>query len=280
MLTIGALVLGFGLLGLGTAVLGGEEPLEGELKVMTFNIRYGTANDGENAWPHRKEMVFETINRHRPDVLGLQEALDFQIEEILAACPGYRWYGVGRDDGVRAGEYSPVLYRADRLGVLEAGTRWISETPEVVGSKGPGTTLPRIFTWVKFQDKQGGRFLVLNAHFDHQSAAARLMGAEQMAAFAKGQTGWAPVLMGDFNCGAESEPVRYLRGAGFREAKPAEGPWGTFTGFRYGAVDGEMIDHLFYGAGWEMVSAETDRTSVGGRYPSDHFPVVARLRRN
>lgn len=270
------LVLGFSFASSGW---GSGMKAEPELTVMTFNIRFGTASDGENAWPNRKEAVFALIRDQKPDVLGLQEALGFQIEEILAAVPGYRVFGVGRDDGVSAGEYSPVLYRADRFGILEAGTKWISDTPDVVGSKGPGANLPRIFTWVKFQDKAGSPFLFLNTHFDHQSAAARLMGAQQLAAFGARFPGLPVVVTGDFNAGLESEPILHFLSSGFTAAKPEVGPFGTFTGFRVGSVDGEMIDHVFYDRRWSLESVLIDRRVVDGRYPSDHFPVVARLSR-
>ena len=108
------------------------------LTVMSFNIRYGTAKDGENEWTARRDVLFEVIRDAKPDLLGLQEALDFQIDEILAAVSGYAVVGVGRDDGAERGKYSAILFRTERFHVAEAGTFWFSDTPTVPGSKSWG----------------------------------------------------------------------------------------------------------------------------------------------
>ncbi|MHC4206894.1 MAG: exonuclease/endonuclease/phosphatase family protein, partial [Planctomycetota bacterium] len=120
------------LLGLCCAITFGADELE--LRVMSFNIRYGSANDGENHWKNRKEMVFDVIRNHPSDVVGLQEALRFQIDEIRKEHPIYGEIGVAREDGNNEGEYSSILYRTDRFGVGESGTFWFSDTPEVAGS--------------------------------------------------------------------------------------------------------------------------------------------------
>ena len=111
------------------------------MTVMTFNIRYGTAKDGENEWSARRDVLFDVIRNANPDLLGLQEALDFQIDEIMAAVPGYAVVGVGRDDGAEKGEYSAILFRRDRFHVAEAGTFWFSDTPSVVASKSWGNPI-------------------------------------------------------------------------------------------------------------------------------------------
>ena len=125
------------------------------LTVMTFNIRYGTAKDGENEWSARRDMLFEVIRDTRPDLLGLQEALDFQIDEILAAVSGYAVVGVGRDDGAEKGEYSAILFRTERFHVAEAGTFWFSDTPAVPGSKSWGNQITRISSWARLIDRDG-----------------------------------------------------------------------------------------------------------------------------
>ncbi|MCG9894349.1 MAG: endonuclease/exonuclease/phosphatase family protein, partial [Fimbriimonadaceae bacterium] len=150
------------------------------LKVMTYNIRFATAPDGENAWPLRRERLLDLVRRHDPDVLGLQEALDTQIDEIRAVLPDHDVLGVGRDDGIRKGEHSAILYRRTRLGLREGGTRWISPQPTVPGSLGGEARITRVFSWGDFFLTGGRRALVMNAHLDHQSASARLLGAVQM----------------------------------------------------------------------------------------------------
>src|SRR5690606_12494158 len=128
-----------------------------ELRVMKFNIRYGTANDGEDHWDKRKDMVVEVLRRHRPDIVGLQEALRFQIDFIREALPAYEELGVGREDGKRAGEYTVILHLKDRFSAEEQGTFWLSDTPEVPGSRTWGNRIPRICTWARFEDKRSSR---------------------------------------------------------------------------------------------------------------------------
>ncbi len=260
-------------------MLGTNRSFEDEsMTVMTFNIRYGSANDGENSWSNRKEMVFETIRKNHPDVLGLQEALDFQIQEIIAACPEYRWVGVGRDDGISKGEFSPILYRIDRIGVLDYGTRWISDTPLVVGSKGPGANLPRIFSWAKIRLKSGREGMFINTHFDHQSEDARQLGSKQIVEKVESESLPFSIVVGDLNSGYESPSVLTFRHSGFLTARPEKGPFGTFTGFVFDKVDGEQIDHIFVRGSASFQSVLIDSWSKANRYPSDHFPIVAELK--
>ncbi|MBW3555105.1 MAG: endonuclease/exonuclease/phosphatase family protein, partial [Gemmatimonadetes bacterium] len=145
------------------------------LRVMTFNVRYGTAPDGADAWPHRRAQLLRVVTDHDPDVLGLQEALRFQVDEIRAAMdePG-EVVGVGRDDGAEAGEYSAILYDRGRLALLDQGTFWLSDTPSVPGSTSWGNRIPRIATWARLRDTATDTsFYVVNTHWDHESQNAR-----------------------------------------------------------------------------------------------------------
>ena len=143
------------------------------LTVMSFNIRYGTANDGDNHWSQRREFLFEVVRDENADLVGVQEALAFQIDEILAAVPGYAVVGVGRDDGRARGEFSAILFRRDRFRVADSGTFWFSDTPEVPGSKSWGNTITRISTWARLVDRDGSAFWHFNLHLDHQSQPSR-----------------------------------------------------------------------------------------------------------
>ena len=143
------------------------------LAVMTFNIRYGTANDGPNHWTTRREFLMDVIRKEDADVIGLQEALDAQIREIVAAMPAYAVVGVGRDDGKTRGEYAAILFRRDRLHVSDTGTFWFSDTPNVVASRSWGNTITRICTWARFVDRDGRAFWHFNVHLDHISQPSR-----------------------------------------------------------------------------------------------------------
>lgn len=253
------------------------EPLN--LKVMTYNLRYATAPDGDNAWPHRREALIRLIKRHDPDILGVQEALAVQIDELQSALPGHSVLGVGRDDGVRKGEYSAIFYRRDRFGLREGGTKWISDSPDTPGSIGPGAHIPRVFTWGEFFTNDGVRFLALCAHLDHESPEARLMGCQQMRSFVTARPQLPSLILGDFNSTFHEPPIDHLVSDDlFAPSMPDEGPYGTFNAFDPNATGGPMIDHVFHSKDWVVVTAQIDRTSESGQVPSDHFPVIVRLR--
>lgn len=252
------------------------------LTVMSFNIRYGTASDGPNRWELRRDQLFALLKEQSPDVIGLQEALHFQIDEIIAALPEYRMVGVGRSDGGQGGEYAAILYRATRLSVRQTSTFWFSDTPEIVKSNTWGAALERICTWALFDDKQGTPFYVFNLHLDHISQPAReKSGALLLDRIAARSPKLPVVVTGDFNTG-ETNPVtrevaKVLRDT-FRIVHPQATEVGTANQFKLGETKGEKIDYIFVEAGTEVLSADIVRTSVGGRYPSDHFAVVARIR--
>ncbi|MBP7933048.1 MAG: endonuclease/exonuclease/phosphatase family protein [Phycisphaerae bacterium] len=284
-----------------------------DVRIMTFNIRYGTANDGENRWENRREMAFEIIRRHKPDILGLQEALRFQIDEIREAVPGLEEVGVGRDDGKAKGEFSVILYRRDRFKLGEHGTFWLSDTPEVPGSKHWGNSITRVCTWARFLEAKGENadraalppgpgFYVFNTHLDHQSQPAREKGIRLILKRIGARSHPEPfVLTGDFNAGEDNPTLAFAKGmmtstapaAGlsatsaqarlwprlvdtFRVAYPDEKVVGTFNGFE-GRTTGDKIDYILVPPGIKVREAEIIRDHRGDRYPSDHFPLIATL---
>jgi endonuclease/exonuclease/phosphatase family metal-dependent hydrolase len=252
------------------------------LTVMTFNIRYGTANDGPDRWELRRDQLFALIKNQNPDVVGLQEALHAQIDEILAALPEYRMIGVGRSDGGHGGEYAAILYRASRLSVRQSSTFWFSDTPDIVKSNTWGAALERICTWALFDDQQGTPFFMYNLHLDHVSQPAREKSGALLLNRIAARSPMLPVIVtGDFNTG-ENNPVtqavaKVLRDT-FRVVHPTATEVGTANQFKLGTTMGDKIDYIFVEASTEVISADIVRTSVDGRYPSDHFPVVARIR--
>lgn len=265
------------------------------LTVMSFNIRYGTAKDGENQWTARRDMLFNVIREQDADLVGLQEALASQIDEIVAAVPMYAVVGVGRDDAARAGEFSAILFRKDRLRVADAGTFWFSDTPSVPALKSWGNTITRICTWARFVDRDGRAFWHFNLHLDHQSQPSRERSTEllRQRIAARAFPREPVVVTGDFNVGEKNpalltlvDPSRAESGAAhpgtlvdtFRVLHPDEKTAGTFTGFKFGQIDGDKIDYVLVQPGTEVLSAAIVRSSQNDRYPSDHFPVVARVR--
>ncbi len=281
------LAVGLALLSITVGGVGGARPQVDEtIRVMSFNIRYGTARDGDNVWELRRDAVIEVIEGFGPHVLGLQEALRFQLDELAAAMPRYVEVGVGRADGDEAGEYAAILIDAVRIEVLARGTFWFSDTPEQPGSTSWGNDIPRICTWAHLQDHNTGRsFHVYNVHWDHRSQPSRERSAELLLRrIAERVPGGGPVIVtGDFNAGESNPAFQFLLDDDavslsdtFRVAHPDATGVGTFNGFE-GATDGDKIDAVLASADWRVVAAEIVRSAPSGRYPSDHFPVTATL---
>ncbi|NUN94758.1 MAG: endonuclease/exonuclease/phosphatase family protein [Candidatus Omnitrophica bacterium] len=252
-----------------------------EFAALTFNIRYGTAKDEGHEWEKRKESVLAVIRDSSPDVVGLQEALDFQNHFLLdQLAPRYAFVGEGREGGTR-GEYASILYRADRFFLARAGRFWLSDTPDIAGSM-TWADLPRIVTWVDLIQRDGAlRILVLNTHFAHNSENARLLSARLIRDRLKDL---APpeipvMVMGDFNCRPGSPPHTVLlqeAGLADTQATLSVPPQGTFHGFSGKARDEAPIDWvLFRGLapiGYKVLTGE-----FLGQLPSDHYPVFARF---
>lgn len=275
----------------GTTTKGGQE-----LKVMTFNIRYGTADDGENRWENRRQILIDILKDNSPDIIGLQEALDFQISQIRQGLPEFGQLGVARDDGKTKGEYCAILYRLDRFTVDESGTFWLSDTPEVAGSIHWGNANIRICTWARLAEKKtGAAFYLYNLHLDYASQLSREKSAVLLAQRIHGRKHTDPfIITGDFNAGETNPAILYLKGKmtlgesegksqnpvpvvdTFRVLHPDANEVGTFNAFK-GNCKGEKIDYIFVPTGVQVIDAEIVRTQYNGFYPSDHFPVTARI---
>lgn len=275
---------------LAVAVPSAQAPVaHAELGVMSFNIRYGTANDGENRWPLRKDLLLDVVRQVNADVVGLQEALHSQIVEITNAVPVYGVIGVGRDDGQTRGEYAAILYRHDRFHVAESGTFWFSDTPTVVASTSWGNTITRICTWARLIDRQGRPFWVFNVHLDHQSQPSRERSTALLADRIRARVPASEpvVVTGDFNVGETNPALRSLLPVAngtallvdtFRVRHPEATEVGTFTGFDPARTTGDKIDYVLVTPGVDVLDAQIVRTARDGRLPSDHFPVTTRIR--
>ncbi len=287
---LGAFAAGLGILVVAQSML--LSAAEPAIKVMSFNIRYGAANDGENSWPKRNHLVVETIEMFSPDLLGAQEVLDFQADYLKENLEGYGFHGVGRDNGGTKGEFVPVMYRLDRFELLDSGHFWLSENPDEPGSMSWDTSLTRMCSWVILRDKQGdGRpFAFANTHFDHRGKQARLESAKLIRERALEIEDEIPVIIvGDFNNGEDDAPYAALvKGEGvggepfidsFRAINPTrtelEGTMTRWTGNRAG----RRIDWIIHSPKFATLFGVINHTNEDGRFPSDHYPVQAILRR-
>ena len=260
-----------------------------EIDALSFNIRFDTSKDGENAWPNRKEMVGQWVKSESPDVIGLQEALRHQIDDIKKIATAYSEYGVGRDDGKSRGEHCTILYLKKRFSLdkSDCGTFWFSDTPEKIASKSWGNEIPRICTWARFIEKKTDKgFYVYNVHYDHRSQPSRLGASELIIQrISKRKRSNEPIiLMGDFNASENNPAIKIFKDEPlnlvdtFRVVKPDEKMVKTFHGFRGGSFSGGKIDHVFMLPKMGKVSsAEIVRFNKDKRYLSDHYPVRAKL---
>ncbi|MCP4290272.1 MAG: endonuclease/exonuclease/phosphatase family protein [bacterium] len=265
-----------------------------DTKIMSFNIRYAGANDGENGWDKRRYLVRRAIRDHKPAIFGIQECLWDQGLELNEAFYGYRITGVGRDDGVQAGEMCLIFTRYDRYHLLDQGNFWLSEQPEEPGSKGWDAACPRIVTWVKLRDRRCNpdTLYVFNTHLDHAGPRAREEGSRLLQTRMKEiAAGHEMILLGDFNADASGKDAPYkilveegyLQGLSLRdsylfasgaEKKLNPGTWHGFTG----KASRGRIDWILTTGGFRAVDAGIERLQMNGRYPSDHFPVWANFR--
>jgi len=283
--------------GLAAAESNQAETADLQLRVITFNIRYGSADDGENQWKNRRQMVFDIFRNQKSDVAGLQEALTFQIDEILKSAPGFGVVGVGREDGVKEGEYCAILYNRKRFDADESGTFWFSNTPEVPGSMSWGNSYTRICTWARLVERKTDKaFYIYNVHLDHESQPSREKSVALLAERLGQRKHKEPfVLTGDFNAGENNPAILYLKGKAdlddkndgnisnpvplvdtFRVLHPDANEVGTFNQFR-GLRSGDKIDYIFTTPEEKVLKTAILHDNVDGRYPSDHFPVIATI---
>ncbi|MEZ5103197.1 MAG: endonuclease/exonuclease/phosphatase family protein [Draconibacterium sp.] len=255
-----------------------------QMNIITYNIRYNNTGDGVNAWPNRIEMVTGLLKFHDPDIFGMQEALIGQIKDVENNLPDYEWFGVGRDDGKEAGEFSPVFFKKSKFILLNHGTFWLSETPEIP-SKGWDAALNRIVSWGRFQSKVTGKqFLYFNTHFDHIGIEARknatVVIKNKIDEMSKGLN--LPVILtGDFNLTPETEPIillkKYMKDSREVSEEKPYGPVGTFNSFNWNAPLKERIDYIFVRGEIEVLKYAVLTDSKEQRFPSDHLPVFAKV---
>jgi endonuclease/exonuclease/phosphatase family metal-dependent hydrolase len=254
---------------------------------MTYNIRFDTVSDGQNQWHLRKDHVINLIRRYAPHLFGVQEALPQQMADLQAGLSDYGSYGVGRNDGRDSGEFSAIFYRHDRFELIDKGTFWLSEAPDMPGSKGWDAALPRICSWVRLKDRLTNKEVCyFNTHFDHRGHKARQESSVLILTRIKQIAGPSTpaILTGDFNVGPESDAYRtIITNTVFQDAKlltesPHSGPHGTKSFFDVGHGIGDRIDYIFITSSHFKILRHAHLTDSENQfYPSDHLPVLAEL---
>ena len=254
-----------------------------QVKLMTYNIKYANENDAENSWSYRKDWITSQIKFYEPDIFGVQEALQVQIDYFSEHMPNYKHIGVGRDDGMKKGEYSAIFYNSEKFKVLENNTFWLNETPTKI-KKGWDAALPRICTYGLFENKKTGeKFWYFNTHFDHVGVKARQESAKLI--FEKitelNTQDYPVVLSGDFNLMPDTKSIQYLSEQ-MIDAKGAAdlvfGPEGTYNGFNFSEPVTRRIDYVFLSKnGFQVKKYAVLSDSKDLKYPSDHLPVMVEL---
>lgn len=247
------------------------------IKVITFNIRYDNPNDGENSWNNRYELVVKTLNFYEPDIFGLQEALFSQVQRIDSIMVNYSYYGVGRDDGITKGEFSPIFYNKDKYLLLESETTWLSDTPEKP-SVGWDASLERIVTYCLFEDiRLKTKIAVFNTHYDHQGTEARENSSKLINEKIKKILNTPVILMGDFNSIPNSKTIEILKEYINDSKEIAETDYGSYFTYNAWILNNNPpffpIDYIFVNDKIKVKKYAVLSTIFNNRYSSDHFPV-------
>lgn len=254
------------------------------LCMMTFNLRYAS-DEKPNAWPERRPVMKELLERERPDVIGTQEGLYAQLKDMAADLPAYAWIGEGREGGSQ-GEFMAVFYRKERLEPLEFHHFWLSDTPEVIASSTWGNACVRMVTWVRFEDRATKkRFCFFDTHFDHKSEDSRRKSARLVLQRVNDMNTKIPVLLvGDFNSPAgDSEAYSTLVNENaftdtWTSAEKRGEAFATWHDYKPPQKNGQRIDWILSRGAVETLETTIVTWSKDGQLASDHFPVVARLR--
>lgn len=280
------------------------------LTVGTYNMRNDNAGDARNGngWQRRCPVICEQVEWIDFDIFGAQEIKKNQLDDLLAALPEYDYVGVGRDDGIHGGEHEPIFYKRDRFRLLDAGDFWISQTPDVAGSKGWDAALPRVCSYARLQDRETKlRFWYFNLHMDHIGVEARREGAKLIMQKVREMCGGEPVIItGDFNVDQNNEIYQTFVTSGLLKDSyvAAEKRFvrnGTFNSFKPDLHTESRIDHIFVSPAFavrnyavltdgywtpredaaaqkgEAAPQEISLRSYERRCPSDHYPVAARI---
>jgi len=255
-----------------------------QLNVGTYNLRYDNADDSVNGngWRQRYPVMAKIILFNDLDIFGTQEGLYHMLNNLVDSLPGYKWIGIGRDDGVQAGEHSAIFYKADKFKLLKQGNFWLSTITDKP-NKGWDAVLPRICTWGEFEEiKTGFKFYFFNLHMDHIGVVARRESAKLVLSKVTAMAGNIPtILTGDFNVDQTSESYNVVNNSGLLrdsyELAPIKLAYDdSYNAFNVNKNNGNSrIDHIFVTKHFKVKRYAILTNTFHGRIPSDHYPVVA-----
>ena len=260
-----------------SALLAGAQ----SLTVISYNIRLGEAKDGTNSWPFRAAASRDMVMDQLPDIMGLQEAFLYQAAYLKEYCKGYKYVGVGREDGKKEGEIMAIFYRKETVKLLRWGTFWLSDTPKKP-SKGWDAACKRTATWALMQHKASGKkFYYVNTHLDHVGKEARQKGLELIVEriAAMNPKGYPMILTGDFNMRPqrpEFEDLKKVMKDARVTARTTDTGY-TFSGWKINPSSESVIDYVWYSGFSDCPEYHVVRKEYGVPFVSDHFPIMATL---
>ena len=253
----------------------------GPLQVMSFNLRYASETP-PNTWTDRRPVMRELLREARPQLLGTQEGLYSQLQDIAADLgPSYDHIGLGREGGSK-GEFMMIFFDQRRLEPQEYDHFWLSDTPNVIGSQTWGGCCPRMVTWVRFKDKATSQeFYAVNTHLEAFDATARSKSADlilqKLAAF---EPALPVVMTADYNEAAKPGLTVYDKlvtsgklADSWVSAEQRSPLYATFHGYKPLVPDGDRIDWILTTPGMRVSKANINTFSRNGQFPSDHLPV-------
>ncbi|MFN2439216.1 MAG: endonuclease/exonuclease/phosphatase family protein [Chitinophagaceae bacterium] len=255
-----------------------------KLTIATYNIRYDNPKDSGNLWTNRAPVIAALIRFHDFDIFGTQEGYKTQLDDIIKALPQYTYYGVGRNDGKDQGEHSSIFYKKHDFKLLDKGDFWLSQTPDKPGLGWDATCCNRICSWVYLQHtKSKKKFYFFNAHYDHQGVQARKERSKLILEKINKIAGNEPVIFtGDLNGSHTSEPYLTIANSGklkdtYKEVKYPYANNASHNGFGRTKDSTNIIDHIFISKHFTTGKWGLLTDTYHGKYPSDHFPVLAEV---
>lgn len=263
-----------------------KKPLE--INVMSFNIRLDHAGDSLNNWQYRKNVAAEVVKTNNIDILGTQEVLLNQFNDLKERLPEYTGIGVGREDGKEMGEFCALFYKKTKFTEIKSGNFWLSETPEVAGSKGWDASYIRVATWAILKDNATGKqVFAINSHLDNDGLTARIEGGNLLLKEAMELGKGLPiVLTGDFNDTPESETIKNITDLAKSDyllnsktvAESVAGTEWTFHDFgRLPMQERPLIDYIFVSKDIKVLNYNTLSDKLDGIFVSDHKPIMAKI---
>ena len=246
------------------------------MKSMTFNIL--CAGRGENHWVFRQMLVRDIIKKYAPDTFGLQEVHYAWMRYIINQFKNdYDFVGVGKDDGNKKGEYSPVFYNKHKFELLEKEDFWLSETPDKPSLGWDGAE-NRTCSYAVLKEKETENvYVVFNTHLDHIGAVAQIEGIKLIIEKAKKFKDIPIIITGDFNVTPDSEVYEMMLSNGFSDARTIAKKKDEIASFHWYGKGSKMIDFIFVKNVKAVKNVKTADDKINGRIPSDHYPVIAEV---